>query len=144
MAKVGYGSTFGFFIALVTLILGGVFIYRSVAVVMRLRAEPLAEFIEINPKWSPKQQEAESRLARAYWDCARNLSRTAYRFGDRLPDYPPDVFGVDAKAYPSLVDPGPAARARYWRNLHRVWTHPAAWEKTYEWHTNWLFQGTNY
>jgi hypothetical protein len=144
VARVGYGSTFGFFIALVTLIVGGLFIYRSVAVVMRLRAEPPPEFIEVNPTWSAKQQEAEARLGRAYWDCARNLSRTTFRFGVRLPDNPPDVFSVDAKAYPSIVEPAPAARTRYWRNLQKVWTHPAAWEKTYEWHTSWFFQGTNY
>jgi hypothetical protein len=144
MARAGYGSTFGFLIAFVSIVLVGAFVYKSVAPINRLRAEPPAEFVDINPKWPQKQQQAEARLARAYWECARTLSRTTHGFSDRLPDSPPDAFSVDAKSYPSLVEPAPAARARYWRNLQEVWTHPGAWEETYEWHTGWFFQGTNY
>ena len=144
MPRAGYGSVFGFFIAIVSLILGGAFVYKSVAKVNRLRAEVPAEFLQVNPKWSKEQKEAEARLGRAYWECARTLSRTTFGFSDRLPDSPPAAFSVDAKSYPSLVDSHAAARARYWRNLQEVWNDPEAWERIYEWHTSWFFQGTNY
>ena len=138
MARVGYGTTFGFFLGLVTIALGGAFIYKSVARVMVLRPEPPAEFLDVKSGWSEKQRQAEDKLARAYWETARKFSRASHHFGDRLPDDPPGEFSVEAKSYPSVLEPASAARARYWRNLDKVWHNPNAWETTYEWHTGWL------
>ena len=144
MAKIGYGSTFGLFIALISIVLGGLFVYKSFSSVMQLRPDPPAEFLDPRPDWTRKQREAEDRLARAYWATARKLSRSVYGYSDRLPADPPATFSVDERAFPSLVEPAAAARARYWRNLHKVWNHPGAWKNTYEWHTSWFFQGTSY
>lgn len=143
MARVGYGSTFGFFLGVVVIIVGGAFLYKSIAQVMVLRPEPPAEFLGVKSSWTPKQREAESRMARAYWETARTISRNTHGFTDRLPADPPEVFSVDAKSYPSLVESAPAARVRYWRNLQKVWNNPQAWHTTYQWHTGWL-TGSNY
>ncbi len=138
MPRAGYGATFGFFIGLVSIILGGAFLYKSVARVMVLRPEPPAEFLGVKQGWSEKQRQAENNLGRAYWETARSLSRTSHHFGDRLPDEPPAGFSVDSKAHPSLIESPAAARARYWRNLQDVWNNPTVWETTYHWHTGWL------
>jgi hypothetical protein len=144
MARLGYGSTFGFLIGVVSVVLVAAFVYKSVDSVMQLRPEPPADFLGVNATWSTKQRAAEERLARAYWEAARKLSGTVHAFGTRLPDEPPGAFSVDAKSYPSLVEPGPVARERYWRNLQKVWNDPEAWKYSYEWHTSWFFQGMNY
>ena len=143
MARVGYGDTYGFFIGLVTIAVVGFFVYKSVAEVPVLAQEPPAEFLAAQSGWSGKQRQAEEKLGRAYWDAARKLSRSTHHFADRLPEDPPGAFSVDAKAYPSVIEPASAARARYWRNLHKVWNDPTVWETTYEWHTGWL-KGFNY
>ena len=144
MARLGYGSTFGFLIGIVTVALGGAFVYKSVAPVLRLRPVPPASFMDLKTGLNPKQRAAEERVARAYWEVARRLSHSVYSFTDRLPDAPPDAFSVDPNEYPSLTEPSEDARYRYWRNLHKVWTRPEAWQRSYEWHTSWLFQGTSY
>ena len=143
MARVGYGETYGLFIGLVTIILTGLFVYKSVAQVLVLRVGAPADFLAAKSNWPEKQRQAEGKLGRAYWDAARKLSRSAYHFGDRLPDDPPGAFSVDATAYPSLLEPASSARARYWRNLQSVWNNPDVWETTYEWHTGWL-KGLSY
>ena len=143
MARIGYGETYGWVLGLVTIVVGGFFVYKSVAKVPVLRAEAPAEFLDEKSTWPEKHRQAEERLGRAYWEAARRLSRSQYHFGDRLPDNPPGAFSVDAKAYPSLLESASSARARYWRNLHEVWHNPNVWETTYEWHTGWL-KGFNY
>ncbi len=143
MARAGYGATFGFFMAVVAIAAAGANVYKSVAQVMVLRPEPPAEYLDVKSGWTSKQRESEASLARAYWETARTISRSTYGFTDRLPDHPHDVFSVDAKSYPSLVEPASAARARYWRNLQKVWNNPQAWETIYEWHTGWL-TGSSY
>lgn len=143
MARLGYGSTFGVFIGMVSIVLAAAFVYKSVAQVMVLRPEPPAEFLDIKSSWSAKQRQSEESLGRAYWENARTLSRTTYHFSDRLPDDPPAEFSVDAKAHPSTIESAPAARARYWRNLQEVWHNPSAWQTTYKWHTGWL-TGSSY
>jgi hypothetical protein len=138
MPRSGYGSTFGFFMGVVSLVLLGAFVYKSVAKVMVLKPEPPAEFLDVQPGWSAKQRHAEEQLARAYWEAARRISRTSQGFGDRLPEEPPGEFSVDASAHPSVIEPAAAARRRYWRNLRKVWNNPNAWQTTYKWHTGWL------
>lgn len=144
MAKVGYGSLYGFFCAVVTIILAVLFVYKSVQPVMRLRLDPPAEFLDARPNWTTAQRQTEDRLGRAYWDMAVKLSRSVLVFGDRLPPEPPAVFSVDTKAYPSAVESAPGARVRYWQNLQKVWQNPQSWDETYEWHTDWLTRGNAY
>lgn len=144
MASLGYGKTYGLVIGIVSLLLVGAFIVMSFAPVMQLSSSPPPEFLNAKPSRTPKQHSAEEALARAYWDCARQLSRAMYVYGDRLPNDPPDAFSVSEKLYPSAVESATAARARYWENLRKVWDNPAAWKRVYEWHTSWFFKGTNY
>ncbi len=141
MAKVGYGSMYGFFIGFVTIVLAGLFVYYSWQPVMHLRSTPPADFLQERSTWTPAQRRAEERLARAYWDVAVKLSRSVFVYGDRLPPEPPAVFSVDTKAYPSALESAASARLRYWRNLQRVWHSPSSWDHTYEWHTDWLTHG---
>jgi hypothetical protein len=122
---------------------GGFFVYKSFRTVMHLGDEPPPQFFNVDQKWNAKQREAEERLARAYWSRAVNLSRM-HPYGSRLPDKPSDLFNVDVKAYPSAVESAAAARRRYWRNLQGVWHLPQSWKTSYEWHMDWLFQGTNF
>lgn len=143
MARIGYGSSFGMLLGLATIVLGGLFAYKSVAHVKVLRPEPPAEFLDAKRTWNKKQRVAEDRLGRAYWDVARTISRATIHFGDRLPEEPPPLFSVDSELYPSTIESSSAARRRYWRNLGKVWNNPAAWESTYEWHTGWL-RGLSY
>ena len=144
MAKVGYGATFGFFIGMVTIVLAGLFIYKSTRSVMRLKDDPPPQFLVFPSNWTAPRRQSEERLARAYWKCAVLLSRGQYMFGEKLPDEPPPGFSVDSKTYPSVGESPAAARARYWRNLQEVWAHPAAWREVYEWHADWFFRGTNF
>lgn len=144
MATLGYGKMYGTLIVIVALALLAVFVAKSFSPVMRLSPEPPQEFLGVQSSWSPEQRRAEQALARAYWDCARRLSRAMYVYGDRLPYDPPAAFSVDAKAFPSSVESSSSARVRYWRNLRQLWDNPKAWTHEYEWHTNWFFQGSNY
>ena len=144
MAKVGYGAMYGLFIGLVTIILSGLFIYKSTRPAMRLRDDPPLEFLDVKSNWTPKQRQSEERLAQAYWKCAVRLSRAQYVYGEQLPDEPPPGFSVDSKTYPSVNESPAAARARYWRNLQKVWTQPGVWQRFYEWRTDWFFRSTNF
>lgn len=144
MAKVGYGASYGFFLAAVTIVLSGLFIYKSTRSVMRLKDEPPQQYLDFPANWTAQRRQSEERLARAYWKCAVLLSRGQYIYGERLPDEPPPGFSVDPKTYPSVGESPSAARVRYWRNLQEVWAHPAAWRQVYEWHTDWFFRGTNF
>lgn len=144
MAKVGYGSLYGVFCAIVTIILAILFVYRSWQPVMGLRPDPPAEFLEARAGWTTAQRRAEEHLGQAYWEVAGKLSRGVFAFGDRLPDSPPAVFSVDTKAYRSAVETAAEARLRYWRNLQKVWNNPQSWQRTYEWHTDWLTRGNAY
>lgn len=144
MAKVGYGAAYGFFIVIVTIVLSGLFIYKSTRAVMRLKDDPPQQFLVFPSKWTAQRRQSEERLARAYWKCAVLLSRGQYIYGQGLPDEPPPGFSVDSKTYPSVGESPAAARARYWRNLQEVWAHPAAWREVYEWHTEWFFRSSNF
>lgn len=143
MARVGYGGSYGFLIAVLGIGVGGLVVYKSFRTVMHLGDSPPAQFFNVSEKWTAEQREAEDRLARAYWARAVNVSRM-HPYGSRLPDKPPETFNVDVKAYPSAVESATAARLRYWRNLQEVWYLPDAWETSYEWHMDWLFRGTNF
>jgi len=144
MARVGYGSLYGIFCVIVTITLAVLFVYRSFQPVTHLRPNPPAEFLDPRPDWTTAQRRAEERLGQAYWQSAVRLSRGVLAFGDRLPSEPPEAFSVDTKAYASAVEAPAEARRRYWRNLQKVWTSPESWERTYEWHTDWLTRGSNY
>lgn len=144
MARAGYkGGSFGLLVVVLGLGVGGLLVYKSFRTVMHLGDDPPAQFFNVNEKWTPKQREAEERLARAYWSRAVDVSRM-YPYASRLPDEPPDTFNVDVEAYPSAVESAARARLRYWRNLRDVWFLPEAWKTSYEWHMDWLFRGTNF
>jgi hypothetical protein len=102
--------------------------------VMRLRADPPAEFFGVSPGWDAKRRLDEERLARAYWDKAVHSIQWKYKFGTNLPDEPVSEFALggrkpDAAASKPDID----SRVVYWRRLQRVWLLPQAWQKSYEW-----------
>ncbi len=144
MAKVGYGSLYGVFCGVVTIILAALFVYKSFQPVMQLRAEPPAEFLDVRSSWTTAQRQTEERLGRAYWESAVRLSHGVLAFGQSLPGEPPAIFSVDTKAYPSATETAAAARLRYWRNLEKVWGNPEVWQKSYEWRIDWLTRGNAY
>jgi hypothetical protein len=106
--------------------------------VMRLRTEPPVEFFGVSPGWDAKRRAGEEHLARAYWDRAARYIQWKYQFGTSLPEEPPPEFNV-----PQVGPSGKNSRAdienrvQYWRRLRRVWLLPEAWEKSYEWNSQW-------
>jgi len=143
MARLGYSGSYGILVVVLGIGVAGLIFYKSFRMVMHLRSDPPAKFLNVGEKWTPQQREAEERLARAYWNRAVDVSRM-FPYGSPLPDNPPDGFSVDTKAYPSGVDSAAAAKLRYWRNLKQVWYLPDAWKTSYEWHMDWFFKGTNF
>ncbi len=116
-----------------------VFIYLSTRPVKRLRSKPPAEFFDTTVDRNAKQHQAETQLAQAYWERAVRLVPQKYTFGERLPDDPPPEFSVEEKDFPGMGSESiRAGRARCWRRLHKVWDLPEAWEKSYEWSTDWI------
>lgn len=104
--------------------------------VMRLRSDPPAGFFEVRRDWDAKRRAAEEQLARAYWETALNSVQWRYSYGTSLPDNPPPEFKLEEKSWQGGVsEPAAATRARYWRQLRRVWVSPQTWEKSYEWDT---------
>jgi hypothetical protein len=136
----GHGAivwVLGFLVTAVTALFG--FAYLSTQPVMRLRAEPPAEFLQREPGWNTNRQAAEQQLARSYWDYAvRNLQQT-YTIEMKLPEQPPPEFKLDPQSAEIHFRLNlEASRQRYWRRLRTVWDKPEAWEKSYEWNTAWL------
>jgi len=103
--------------------------YASFQATFHLRVEMPQDFVEDSRSLPAQNRAQEEKLARAYWQCARSI-QWRYGYGHRLPDDPPPEFLVTAQ------DVGTAAsdiggRARYWRQLQRMWYLPDNWEKTY-------------
>jgi len=118
----------------------GLFIFLSIRPVMRLRVEPPAEFLDMQlGRWDAKRRAAEERVARAYWERAVQLVQWQHSFGAPLPDNPPAEFNIEGKDFQrGSVEAGPVTRARYWKKLREVWALPQAWEKSYDWSTDWV------
>jgi hypothetical protein len=114
------------------------FAYFSTQSVMRLRADPPAEFADSNV--SPEFRDAEAQLARAYWNSAVHELQRIYKFHAALPDEPPPDFRIQPEdavsTYSKIyVD---ASRGRYWQRLRSIWDNPQTWEKSYEWNSGWI------
>ena len=123
------------FIALVL----GILVYGSFQPTMRLKPEMPKGFMDDVSSWPPQKRAQEERIARAYWRCALNNVQWNYGYGHHLPDDPPPEFLVTAKDVgTAAADTG--SRARYWRNLERVWYLPTTWEKTHGFDLNSMSQ----
>ena len=114
------------------------FAYFSTQSVMRLRADPPAEFVD--PNSNPDHQDVEEQLARAYWNSTvRDVQRT-YKFRTILPEQPPPEFQIqpqdtiDVRSKINLD----ASRDRYWQRLRKVWDNPQVWEESFEWNPDWI------
>jgi len=118
----------------------GLFILLSIRPVMRLRVEPPAEFLDMQfGRWDAKRRAVEERVARAYWERAVQLVQWKHSFGTPLPDNPPPEFNIEGKGFQrGSVEAGPVTRARYWKKLRDAWVLPQAWDKSYEWNTDWI------
>ena len=112
------------------------FIRFSLRPVMRLPVEPPAGFFVASPDWDARERAQEESLSRAYWGRAVRYVQWRYAFGTTLPEQPVPEFNVSGN------DPAPTAsdsRLRYWRALRSVWAMPQAWQKSYEWDTEWAW-----
>lgn len=107
--------------------------------VMRLKAQPPADFAETHKEWDATRQASEDRAAQAYWQLAINLVQWRFAFGSELPGEPIEEFKLDEKDFRhNPIAAAPATRIRYWNKLRTVWTQPQAWSETYVWNTDWL------
>jgi len=117
-------------LVIVTILVGiAALAYASFQATFRLRAEMPQGFVADSRSLPAQSRAQEEKLARAYWQSARSI-QWRYGYGHRLPDDPPPEFLVTAQ------DVGTAAsdigsRARYWRQLQKMWYLPDNWEKTY-------------
>jgi hypothetical protein len=137
-----WGVKIGLLLALMTLLVLGV--YYSTSPVIRLRTTPPPAFVEDSSNRTPKERMAENQRARAYWDIAVREIGTKYGYGSQLPTDPPDNFTVQEKGAPgaaSKVDAG--ARTRYWQKLREVWPQPDSWERTSNWNFEWIVNAWN-
>src|SRR5439155_2487152 len=94
-----------------------------------------------SPGWDAKRRAGEERLARAYWDRAVRFVQWKYQFGAKLPEEPLPEFNVAEVSLPGRLSKIDAqSRIQYWRRLRLVWPLPEAWEKSYEWNSQWLWK----
>jgi len=116
----------------------GLFVYLWMRPVMRLRADPPAEFLEMPREWDAKRRASEKRLALAYWEVAVRFVQWRYPYGEALPASLPTEFNL---AGTGLARNGlavsAATNARYWHRLRQVWDLPQSWQQSYEWNTGW-------
>ena len=120
---------------LLLIIPAGLFVYLSTRPLMRLQADPPAQFLRTNRQSGARS--SEERLARGYWDCAITFVQWKYTYGTPLPEDPPDAFRIDAKTYGADANSQPS-RLRYWSKLRETWLAPASWRQDREWSTSWL------
>lgn len=130
------GSSAGrFFLIVVALLPTVLFLYLTNRPMMRLKADPPAEFLNAYPEWTGQHPEVATRLGEAYWDwAALHLTRN-YPYGAELPEQPPVLFKVDGQGFPSGVD-ADVARLRYWQKLRELWRDPQSWDKVDIWNLN--------
>lgn len=100
--------------------------------VMRLRTDPLADFVNAYPEWTGAHPTAAARLGAAYWDWAALHLTESYPYGSQLPDQPPAAFSVEGQGFPTGVD-ADVARMRYWQKLRELWSNPQSWQKIDRW-----------
>lgn len=117
----------------------GLFAVLSVHGVMRLKPDPPAQFLQIDPAWNAKRRAQEEEVARDYWKSATGAVQSEYGYGATLPQGPPEDFKIDAPS-PNAggLEKDPATRMRYWARFRQVWVLPETWEKTYTWDVGWV------
>jgi hypothetical protein len=103
--------------------------HASFQATFRLRTEMPQGFVADSRSLPPQSRAQEEKLARAYWQCARSI-QWRYGYGHRLPDDPPPEFLVTAQEVGTAASEI-GSRARYWRQLQKMWYLPDNWEKTY-------------
>jgi hypothetical protein len=96
------------------------------AVVMQLKTDPPAGFVEQNPAWGAKERARQLQLAQAYWMLAVNDLEHQYPYGTALPDTPPAEFKVDQGG---LKDDA-ATRRIYWDKFRKLWNTSEDWNQT--------------
>lgn len=128
--QTSYGSKW--VLILVALIPTVLFIYLMNRPVMRLKAEPPADFVNAYPEWTAQHQDEAVKLGEAYWDWAALHLVRDYPDGTQLPEQPPVSFEVNGSGFPSGVE-ADVARMRYWNKLRELWTNPQSWDKIEAW-----------
>lgn len=121
-----------FLLVIVALLPTVLFLYLMGRPVMRLKADPPAEFLNAYPEWTGQHPEVATRLGEAYWDWAAVHLTREYPYGTDLPEQPPILFKVEGEGFPSGVD-ADVARLRYWQKLRELWKNPQSWDKVEVW-----------
>lgn len=109
----------------------------SIRPVMRLQSDPPREFYDEYLELGAPRSRGDA-LALGYWECARARIQNEYAFGKDLPETPPPDFRLEENIFPSGARVDPASRIRYWARLRLVWLLSSTWQKSYEWHTDWM------
>jgi hypothetical protein len=116
-----------------------VFLILSIRPVMRLRADPPAQFSEGPPGPNVRQSATEERLARAYWDSAVQYVQLKYEHGANLPDEPvPEFKAEGTAARHGNLKSDSDTRHLYWGRLRQAWVLPQTWRKAYVWDAGWM------
>lgn len=108
------------------------FVFLASRPIMRLKADPPAEFFNAYPDWTASHHDVAQRLGRAYWDWAALHLAHEYPYGSTLPDQPPVEFDVEGPNFPTGVE-ADLARQKYWEKLRELWGQPQSWEKVPFW-----------
>jgi hypothetical protein len=113
-------------------------VYLWPAPVMRLQAQPPAEFVDESATWGLARRAREQELARAFWQAAVSNLQVKYPYGTELPAEPPSEFDAGRS---SLAAGGAKAlsetREHYWLKLRKIWVQRESWVETSEWDTQW-------
>jgi hypothetical protein len=119
---------------LVTLIIGGLFLYASYRPRFRLRPDMPPDFVDQSGDAS--HNGGGRKIAQAYWDCLVKDIQWKYGFGRNLPGEPPVEFSLAMKDN-GLVNEDSATRIRYWRRAEHLWYVRSSWKQEYEWSFGW-------
>jgi hypothetical protein len=124
----GHGSTLWL---LIVIILAGLFFYKSIHPVMRLRDDLPPDFVEAGANPSIAELREQERIARAYWELAVETVQEQYPFGTTLPASPPQEFTLQGES-------DSAARTRFWNKLRERWDQREIWVRRYGWDADWV------
>lgn len=111
----------------ILLVIGGLFAYNSLHIVMRLRSDPPLAVVGARLNPDSAAYHSHKLMAQACWNYAIVTLQQEYPYGRSLPVHPPSGLGN-----PSAIS------ALCWPRLRDVWTKPDSWVRTYDWDMDWL------
>lgn len=116
---------------IIVLALAGICIYESVHPVLRLRANPPADFIAATAHSRMYSGTARDQVASTYWSLAAESVAKKYSYGDTLPSTPPRDFTTASGAdYGTCV--------LYWQKFREMWNQQTTWVTSYQVNIDWI------